>query len=106
MQPTPDHAHSRFRDHPLRRLYAELYCLALTFIFHQGNNHGRKLATLVVVGVWASLEVGAAYGAAELPNQFTYIRLFVGILIGRMWGIEFNNIAGLELNYGGENDGD
>jgi hypothetical protein len=108
MQPTPRDARQSFFDAPLRRAYVELYCLALTFIFHAGNNHGRKALTILVVGVWAALEVGAAYGVADLPEQFFFLRLLVGVLIGRMWGIEFNNLAGVEFTYSdeGDNNGD
>jgi len=87
---------------------AEIYCLFLTFVFHPDNDDVRKFGTLVVVGVWALLEVGSAFGYATLPDQFFYIRVFVGILIGRVWGIEFNNFAGLEFSYvdrGGDDDG-
>ena len=105
MQPTPSDARRRFRDAPLRRVYCEVYCLLLTLVFHEGNNHGRKALTIVVVGVWAALEVGAAYGYADLPNQFLFLRLVVGVLVGRMWGIEINNFAGVEFRYGGD-DGD
>lgn len=106
MQPTPRDARRSFLDAPVRRLYCEVYCLALTLIFHDGNHDGRKALTILVVGVWALLEVGAAFGAATLPNQFFFLRLVVGVLIGRMWGIELNNFAGVEFAYddGSEND--
>jgi hypothetical protein len=104
MQPTPRDARRSFRDAPLHRAYAELYCLALTIIFHDGNNHGRKALTILVVGVWAALEVGAAYGAATLPEQFFMLRVLVGVVVGRMWGIEFNNLAGVEVTYSDTNE--
>ena len=108
MHPTPRDARRSFRDAPLRRLYCEVYCLALTLVFHPNNNHGRKAATIVIVGVWAAIEVGAAFGVATLPEQFFFLRLVVGVLIGRMWGIEINNFAGVEFAYGdnGGNDDD
>jgi len=104
MQPTPRDARRSFRDAPLRRAYAELYSLRLTFVFHDGNSNGRKAATILVVGVWAALELGAAYGVASLPKQFLFLRLVVGVLIGRMWGIEINNFAGVEFTH--QDDGD
>jgi len=94
-----DDIHRSFIQAPLRRTTAEVYCLWLTFRPHPDNNHGRKLATLAVVGVWAALEVGAGFGYAELPDQFYFIRLVVGVLIGRMWGIEINNFAGVEFEH-------
>lgn len=109
MQVDAEDIHRSFGDAPGRRVYAEAVCLWRTFVFHAENHDGRKLATLVVVGVWALLEVGAAFGVAELPEQFTFLRLFVGVLIGRMWGIEINNFAGVEFDYssgGGTDDGD
>jgi hypothetical protein len=79
--------------------------LGLTLVFHNGNSHSRKLATIVVVAVWGSIELGAAFGYANLPGQFNVLRVFVGVLIGRMWGIEFQNFAGLELSYGNDTGG-
>jgi hypothetical protein len=99
MDVTPEHARQRFRDEPVGRTLAELYCLYLTFIFHDKNHDLRKFATIVLVGVWAVLEVGAAFELATLPEQFVYIRLLVGVLVGRMWGIEFDNFAGLAVDY-------
>ena len=95
-----------WRDAPFRRLVAELYCLSLVFRFHRDNDHTRKAATLVVVVVWGAIEVGAAYGVATLPSEVWYLRLAVGILVGRMWGIQVNNVAGVGLSYGGDDDGD
>lgn len=92
-------------DH--RRLLAELYCLLLVFVPHRYNNTTRKLATLVIVITWATLELinaapGLVTGEVHLPNQFYLLRLFVGILIGRMWGIQFNSIADYQM--GGPNE--
>jgi hypothetical protein len=95
-----------FRDAPVRRTVAELYCLYLTMVFHDDNHNGRKLATLVVVGVWGAIEVGSAFGAATIPTQFFFLRLFVGVLIGRMWGIEINNFAGVEFSHDSGDGGD
>jgi len=92
-------------ESPIRRLLAELYCLSLVFRFHTDNNDGRKAATLLVVLAWAAIEVGAAYGVATLPNEVWYLRIAVGILIGRMWEIQINNVAGVGLSYN-NSDGD
>lgn len=101
-----DDARCSFWHNPVRRTVAELYCFALVFKPYNGNSHERKFGTILVVLVWAALELGAAYGAADLPNQFFYIRLFVGVLIGRMWGIQFNNFAGVEFAYQDQNEND
>jgi len=105
MAPHPTDCRRRWTAAPHRRAYAELYCLALAFVFHEGNNHGRKLVTIVVVAVWAAIEVGAAFGYATVPDQFLLFRVVVGVLIGRMWGIEINNFAGVEFSHS-EDDGD
>jgi hypothetical protein len=105
MQPTPRDARRSFIDAPLRRAYCEVYCLALTLVFHDDNHDGRKALTILVVGVWALLEVGAAFGYASLPDQFYLLRVVVGVLIGRMWGIEINNFAGVEFTYGNDSGG-
>lgn len=106
MQCTPDDARRSFADAPIKRTWAELYCFWLTFVFHADNDDGRKAATLLVVVAWAGIEAGAAFGYATLPDQFFFLRVVVGVLIGRMWGIEINNFAGVEFGYssGGEND--
>lgn len=88
-----------FLEAPRRRVRAELYCLYRTFWFHEDNNDGRKAATLLVVGAWALIEAGAAFEYATLPDQFFFLRVVVGVLIGRMWGIEINNFAGVEFGY-------
>lgn len=95
--------HRSWFDDPLARLRAELYCLWLAFRPHENNHDIRKAATLVVVGVWAAIETGSAFGAASLPDQFLFLRLVVGVLIGRMWGIEINNFAGVEFAYSSDN---
>lgn len=99
MHITPMDVRRSIFDAPKRRLLAELYCLYLTFVFHEQNSDLRKLATLVLVGVWASIEVGAAFGVATLPDQFFFLRLVIGVLIGRLWGIEINNFAGVTFDY-------
>jgi len=83
-----------------------MYCFARTFWFHEDNNHQRKLATLIVVSTWAAIEVGAAFGVADIPDQFLLFRLVVGALLGRMWGIEVNNFAGVELTHRRTDDED
>lgn len=102
----PDDVHASFSERPLDRVRAELVCLSLAFRPHANNSHARKAGTILVVGVWAALELGAAFGVAMLPEQFTFIRLFVGVLIGRMWGIEINNFAGVEFSYTNGDGGD
>jgi hypothetical protein len=104
MRPSDDAFSGRARDNPLGRLYGEVYCLLLTVLFHDENNHGRKLLTILVVAVWAALEVGAGFGVARLPDQFIFLRVVVGVLIGRMWGIEINNFAGIEFQYSDDGD--
>lgn len=93
-----------FTDAPVRRAVAELYCLWLTFVPHPNNNDARKAGTLLLIGVWAAIEVGAAFDVAALPEQFFFLRVIVGVLIGRMWGIEINNFAGVEFHYQEDSD--
>lgn len=100
----------RFRDAPAERVLIELYCLRRAIMPHAENNITRTGATLVIVLAWGAIEVGAAFGHADLPSQFFALRLVVGLVIGRMWGIEINNVAGVEIDYGtrdgGDSDGD
>lgn len=100
-----DHCRTRFRCQPFKRLTGEAYCLSRVFVPYNGNDNTRKYATLAIVVTWATLELLSALGHATLPDGFYLLRLFVGILIGRMWGIQFNNIAGMEFSYDdGEDD--
>jgi len=91
---------------PIKRFWAEMYCFALVFWFHADNHDGRKAITLVVVLVWAAIELGAAFGYANLPSEFFFLRIVVGIVVGRMWGIQITNVAGVELGYKGTDDKD
>mgnify|MGYP000420908895 CR=1 FL=1 len=106
----PDDVRRGFGEAPLRRVKAELLALFRTVVFHDENNNVRKGATIAIVGVWAVIEAGSAFDVATPPDQFFYLRLFVGILVGRMWGIEINNIAGVDLSFdaqsGKQNDND
>lgn len=96
-----------FRVSPVRRAVAELYCLLRTFTTTEDNHDSRKYATVLVVAAWATIEVGAAFRVANLPDQFLFLRLVVGVIVGRMWGIEVNNFAGVEFRYDEEGtDGD
>jgi len=82
---------------PYTRAKAELFCFLLVWFPHKHNNNTRKMLTLVVFVIWGAIEAGAAFGAATLPNQFVLIRGIVLVLLGRMWGLEINNFAGLEF---------
>jgi hypothetical protein len=106
MNVVPRDVRRSFRDAPVRRIAAELYCFYLTFRFHPDNDDIRKFGTLIVVGVWGAIEVGNAFDLATPPDQFFYLRLAVGVLIGRVWGIEINNFAGIEFSMDGDSDGD
>lgn len=88
----------RFRDDISRRLYVELYCFYLIFRFHDHNNHLRKAVTIMVVFVWAVLEIGLAFELARVPEPLSWLRLFVGLLLARMWNIELNNFAQVVSN--------
>jgi len=92
-----DDARTSFTESPRRRISAELRCFLLVFWMYETNNDSRKAVTILAVAVYALLELGAAFGYANLPAEFFYMRLFIGILIGRMWGIQFNNVAGLSF---------
>lgn len=104
MQVDPEDVRRGFADAPRRRAKAEALALCRTLFFHEENNNIRKGATIAIVGVWAVIEAGAAFDLATPPEQFFYLRLFVGLLVGRMWGIEINNIAGIELSYQEDRD--
>lgn len=107
-RPDPTDVRASFSDAPIRRIYAECYTLGLTFIFHERNNHLRKALTMLVAVVWAVLEVANALDAigVTLPPLFEFFRLFVMILIGRMWNIEINSFAELIDSGDGSEGGD
>jgi len=88
------------------RLYAELYCLGLAFVFHDGNNHVRKALTLLLFLVWGAVTVGLSFESVGTvqPPFYPVMTGIVFLIIGRMWNIEVNNFAGLRL--GDERSGD
>jgi len=100
-----DDARKGLFTNPKRRLTAELYCFLLIFVPHTYNDNSRKYLTLILFFAWALIEVGAAFGVAMIRNQFIYIRGLVLVLLGRMWGLELNNFAGVEFTTRDENDG-
>lgn len=93
-----DDARKRWVDDPLRRGIAELYVFLLIFIPHRYNNNARKYLTLLLFSTWAAIEIGTAFHLATVPSQFSLIRGLVLILLGRMWGLELNNFAGVEYS--------
>jgi len=84
-------------DCPYKRLKAEVFCFLLVWFPHKDNNNTRKILTLLVFLSWGAIEIGAAFGYATLPNQFVLVRGVVLVLLGRMWGLEINNFAGVEF---------
>jgi len=101
-----DDARKGLFTNPKRRLTAELYCFLLIFVPHTYNDNSRKYLTLILFLAWGLIEVGAAFGVAMIPNQFVYIRGLVLVLLGRMWGLELNNFAGVEFTSREEQNGD
>jgi hypothetical protein len=75
------------------RVRVELYCFLLIFRFHDNNNHLRKAVTIMVVLVWAVLEISIALNLGSVPDSLSWLRLFVGLLLARMWNIELNSFA-------------
>jgi len=101
-----DDARQSWLSHPRRRAKAEVLALLLIFVPHKYNSRYQKLFTLMVFSAWFTIEIGAAFEYAHIPDQFALIRGIVLILIGRMWGLELNNLAGIEfsnLNNSGSN---
>ena len=94
-----DHCRTDFRCAPHRRLIGEAVCFGLIFVPYNGNNNTRKFVTAILTVAAALIIVGDAFGIADPPNYFLYLLLFVGVIVGRMWGIQFNNIAGVEFSY-------
>ena len=83
----------RFRENFWHRVRVELYCFFLIFRFHDNNNHLRKAVTIMVVIVWAVLEISIALNLGSVPDSLSWLRLFVGLLLARMWNIELNSFA-------------
>jgi hypothetical protein len=48
-----------------------------TFIPHDGNSQVRKLSTLVLVVVWAVLEIGTTFTQATPPVSMNWIRAVI-----------------------------
>ena len=84
-------------ENPQKRLKAELFCFLLIFVPHPYNNNLRKGLTVVLFIVWSIIEIGAFFGLGAIPDQFVFVRGLVLILLGRMWGLELKNFAGVEF---------
>ena len=54
-----------------------------TLVPHDQNNDVRKVATIVVVLVWAAITVGIAYGWAVSTPEYGVLSAFVWALFGR-----------------------
>jgi hypothetical protein len=70
------------------------------------NNDVRKHLSTILVTTWALLTLGFAAGVFNSPSVVFYgpLTAFVWALIGRMWGLEVQGLAG-PLQIGTE-DGD
>jgi hypothetical protein len=104
MQPTPRDARRSFLDAPVRRLYCEVYCLALVFWLHEDNNHTKKMLTWVLTALVAPVVFAASFGYANPPNYFWPLAALWGAILARMHDFELNNFAGVEFTY--DDDGD
>lgn len=91
-----------FHERPRERCRLEAVAFYRVFRFHDDNNHVRKAVTLMVVTVWGILEIinaapGLVAGEVMLPSEFAWLRLFVGLLLARMWDIELTNFTDATL---------
>lgn len=91
-----------FHERPRERCRLEAHAFYRVFRFHDNNNHVRKAVTLMVVAVWGILEITIATDMAMVPDSLTWLRLFVGLLLARMWDIELNSFTGATLRDDGE----
>jgi hypothetical protein len=60
------------------------------------NNDARKHLSTVLVLTWSALTIGFAAGVFGNPSVVFYgpLTAFVWMLIGRMWGLEVQGLAG------------
>lgn len=91
--------------HPKLRLALELLAIQRTFRPVPSNNDARKYLSSILVLTWAVLTVGFAAGVFGNPSVVFYgpLTAFVWALIGRMWGLEVQGLAG-PLQIGTEDD--
>jgi len=92
---------------PKLRLALELLAIQRTFRPVPANNDARKYLSSILVLTWAILTLGLAAGVFGNPSVVFYgpLTAFVWALIGRMWGLEVQGLAG-PLQIGTEDDDD
>lgn len=88
----------------LKRLQFEIWCLALVFLPFPGNNNSRKYLTILLTLTTLTIVIGDAFGYAEPPFYFKYVLMLTMLIIGRMWGIQFDKVTTISINYDDENN--
>lgn len=99
MRPQPQHIPMEVPSTIRGRLRFELYCLLLVFLPYEGNSDGRKLIVTLITGTSILIAILDSIGLANPPSYFRYWLIFNGLIVGRMWGIQFNNIAGVSISH-------
>lgn len=105
-RPRPADARQSFADAPRVRLYAELYCFLLVFVFHSRNNHLRKAVTLLLVIVWGVITIGLSFDAFHVssPPFYGTLTAAVFLILGRLWDIELTNFAQVGMQSSGDDE--
>lgn len=97
--PTPPSDYSQSRLASLRRwVRHELKAIGCCFRFTPHNSPTQKILLWVVVGIWAVITVGIAFGHATPTTEYSAITAVVWALFGRVWGAEATALGGSGSN--------
>lgn len=90
---------------PRRQATTELYALIRTFRPVPQNNDARKHLSTILVATWSVLTLGLAGGWFGNPSVVFYgpLTALVFLIVGRMWGLEVQGLAG-PLQIGTQDD--
>lgn len=87
--PPVDVEQARGWNNIFEKVKCELYCLLLTFIPHEYNDHTTKLITIIFVATWCIITIGSSYGhASPDPIQYGIFSALVFYFFGRSHGLE------------------
>jgi hypothetical protein len=93
---------------PKLRLALEALAIRRTFVPYDGNNDARKILTTILGVTWMILTIGYASGRFGADPSLVFygpLSALIGLLVGRMWGLEVQGLAGpLQIGTGGDDD--
>lgn len=79
----------------LNRCLVELRAFGLIFVLHKNNSDIEKVMVWVFLLAWGVITIGIAFEEAVNTQIYTMLTALVWMLIGRVWGREFEMVKDL-----------